>query len=191
TQEKLIATVPSYKDSKDNAKNLGGNTQPKRTHHDRINQHRKINRRRTCRIFSRKISNTSNPTNHNRRGYTMRDFKTLYTMAERNEVLNYIIQQDINFASREDMLDEYEESLKNMYESATDTEIKNTLDAWTEGETKNLKEQEMKNKIEDLYILENKLIWSMVEAEKNAKAFKKELNQVRESIKNISIILNR
>lgn len=121
----------------------------------------------------------------------MRDFKTLYTMAERNEVLNYIIQQDINFASREDMLDEYEESLKNMYESATDTEIKNTLDAWTEGETKNLKEQEMKNKIEDLYILENKLIWSIVEAEKNAKAFKKELNQVRESIKNISIILNR
>lgn len=120
----------------------------------------------------------------------MRDFKTLYTLEERNKIVAYIIDQDIALATREDMLDEYEESLMNMYESATDLEIQATYNAWKKDDAPSLKEQEMHNKIEDLYLLENKLIFGIVDAEEDIKTFNKELKQVRELIKNISNLVN-
>ena len=120
----------------------------------------------------------------------MRDFKTLYTLEERNKIVAYIIEKDIAFVEREDMLDDYEESLNHMYESATDLEIQATYEAWKKESEPSLKEHEMHNKIEDLYILENKLVFAIVDAEEDIKTFNKDLKQVRESIKNISDLVN-
>jgi len=120
----------------------------------------------------------------------MRDFKTLYTLEERKEIVAYIIAQDLDTAGREDMLDEYEESLTHMYESATDLEIQATYNAWKKDTTPSLKEHEMRNKIEDLYSLENKLIFAIVDAEEDIKTFNKDLKRVRDLIKNISNLVN-